>query len=553
MSNTNFYTLDDNEATAAVTNMGAISEGDPFLVLLSSGSDFVPMYRMRQTTNGSHLFTTFLDERDVAVNEDGFIPEGIGFWCLGPDAVQPADWQRLFRLYNTQSGDFFYTIDPNESAANYTRQGIAGFTSIVQAPNTFALYRLLSPDGLWHFYTANFDEMLHLRNLNPPWTPEPTCGYVYTAAPVGPQPFYRSYNPLTGGHLYTLNITEHDNATILDGYRGDGMSGYIWPTGAQPATAIELSRYYDAGSNDHLYRTGINPAPPGYNQEGIAGWVLPAPVPLVTAPMHRLVGNFVNDFLLLAPANGLLGNSNFVMTNQLKEGLAAPILGLDVELDITSILTIAGVDIGDLGCSLQLNGFSPQGFNSAWQQYAIYLDNKSLNWEIQNWIVGIDANPYSPRFIRDAGGLKDAAGGLVTLAGNALPSGIRLRIALIYDAYGFVLGANFFAYQGAVTLGQAQMLIKDIPGPAVSGVAFGSAPILAFQLLLVGEGNASTTKFAQGGGGVLRYKATSPLQATTQLPANVGFHFTGTGENSNITYGQVSATFSKTHTQTVGV
>jgi hypothetical protein len=544
VSNTNFYTLDDNEVFAAKTNIGATYEDDPFQVFVSSGSDLVPMYRMRSMTNGSHLFTTFLDERDVAVNEDGFIPEGIGFWCPGPDAVQPANWQSLFRLYNTKTGDFFYTINPNESAANYIRQGIAGFTSIAQAPNTFSLYRLLSPDGLYHFYTANFDEMLNLTSLNPKWTLESTCGCVYKTAPVGPQPFFRSYNPATGGHFYTLSIAEHDNATIVDGYRGDGMSGYIWPTGAQPAAASELVRYYKAGTNDHFYTTSINLGPAGYNKEGTAGWVPPAGAS--TAPMHRLVGDFVNDFLLLAPVHGLLGNSNFVMTNQLKEGLARPILGVDVELDITAILTVASVDMGDLGCSLQLNGFSPQGFNSAWQQYAIDLDNKSLNWEIQNWIAGIDANPYSPRFVA-------AAGRLANLDANALPAGMRLRIALIYDAYGFVLGADFFAYQGAVTIGQAQMLIKDITGPAVSGVAFGSAPILAFQLLLVGAGGGSTTTFVQGGGGILRYKATSPLQATTQLPANVGFHLTGTGENSNIIYGQVSATFSKTHTQTVSV
>jgi hypothetical protein len=101
-----------------------------------------------------------------------------------------------------------------------------------------------------------------------------------------------------------------------------------------------------------------------------------------------------------------------------------------------------------------------------------------------------------PTLIRRA--LSEQGGPLAVLGWNALSAGIRLRTALIYDAYGFVLGANFFAYQGSVPLGQAQILIKDIPGPAVSGVAFGSAPILAFQLLLVGTGNDSTTTFAQG-------------------------------------------------------
>lgn len=49
------------------------------------------------------------------------------------------------------------------------------------------------------------------------------------------------------------------------------------------------------------------------------------------------------------------------MTSQLAEGLAPPILGIDVELDINTGLTVGCVDFGDLGCSLQLNGYSPQG------------------------------------------------------------------------------------------------------------------------------------------------------------------------------------------------
>jgi hypothetical protein len=69
MSDTNFYTIDDNEPPAAIANMGATLEADTFQVFATSGFDLVPIYRMRPTTNGSHLFTTFLDERDVAVNE----------------------------------------------------------------------------------------------------------------------------------------------------------------------------------------------------------------------------------------------------------------------------------------------------------------------------------------------------------------------------------------------------------------------------------------------------------------------------------------------------
>jgi len=458
----------------------------------------------------------------------GVLPEGKG------RAALLADYRLLFNKKSMKDGSGKANVEPHVGGQVW---------GVLYTVSDSDLKRLDAGE-IGYSKTADPAEMQQLTSANPKWTLEGSCGYVYRSAPAAPQPFFRSYNPATGGHLYTLNITEHDNATTVDGYRADGISGYLWPTGAQAGTT-QLNRYYNAGANDHFYTTAAA-GPAGYNAEGPVGWVSSAAVAGLTTPMHRLVGNFANDFLVLAPAQGLTGNSNFVMTSQFAEGLAHPILGIDVELDISTALTVGSVDFGDLGCSLQLNGYSPQGFNSAWQQYCIYLDNKTLMWEIQNWIAGTDANPYSPSFVR-------AGGELAALTANALPAGLRLRTVLIYDAYGFVLGANFFAYQGSTTIGQAQMLIQNIAGPAVSGIAFGSAPILAFQLLLVGTGGDSTTTFQAGGSGTLRYTATSPLQATTQLPTNVGFHVTGTGENSTITYGPVAATFSKTHTQTVSV
>ncbi|MFZ1015239.1 MAG: hypothetical protein WAN28_17985, partial [Terracidiphilus sp.] len=81
MSITHFYTQSDTEAMAAMANMLAISEGDPFWAFTQSNSQFAPMYRLVHPGAG-HLFTTFMDERDAAVNEDGYIGEGIGYWCV---------------------------------------------------------------------------------------------------------------------------------------------------------------------------------------------------------------------------------------------------------------------------------------------------------------------------------------------------------------------------------------------------------------------------------------------------------------------------------------
>jgi hypothetical protein len=68
MTTTHFYTADDSEAAAAIANMGAVSEGDPFWAHQQTWSQFVPMYRMLHSATGTHLFTTFIDERDAAIN-----------------------------------------------------------------------------------------------------------------------------------------------------------------------------------------------------------------------------------------------------------------------------------------------------------------------------------------------------------------------------------------------------------------------------------------------------------------------------------------------------
>jgi len=377
MTITHFYTLDDAEAMAAMANMQATSEGDPFWAVKQSDTDIVPMYRMMHVSKGTHLFTTFIDERDVAVNENGYQGEGIGFWCLPVDDNARWGVQQLFRLYDPESDDHLYTLDPHESVPGYRSEGAACLVFSAPTPDTVPLFRLLSPE-LRHFYTADPAERQAL--LDQHYVDEGTCGNVMRGSDGALRPLFRSYNPGTGGHLYTLDIAEHDAASKNSGYRGDGISAYLWPDGAQPAGAVTLLRAYNKALDDHLYTTDsaehANAVQNlGYADEGIVGWVLTPSLGQYSAsasPVHRLVGNLAEDFLLLPPGLPafLSSGSNFYLTSEIGAGVN-PVVGLDVELGITADLTVISVTAVDgtkadnTNLGVQLNAYSPDFYTSS--------------------------------------------------------------------------------------------------------------------------------------------------------------------------------------------
>ena len=546
MPTTHFYTIDATEAAAAIANMGATSEGQPFWACTGNRSKFVPMYRLVHPATGSYLFTTFIDEHDAAVNEEGYQGQGIGFWCLPPDASDTTGATQLYRGYNPKTDDHLYSLDWSETGYPYKREGVAGFVMTSQVAGSSPLYRFRSPTGL-HFYTTQPNE--DILGLN--YIAEGTCGFVITSAQAVPQPFYRAYNPATGGHLYTLDFAEYDAASKNDGYRGDGIAFYIWPDGMQPAGALKLLRAYNGALDDHFYTT--DPAEFAkalqhhvYANEGTAGWVLPPQMgirfELLVAPVQRFFGDFVNDFFLLPdnlPAS-LSSNSNFILNSIVGAGIG-PITGLEVDIEITADLTVSSVSSGDPGFSFQLNGLSPDFYASVWQQFCLFLDDGEIACEIQNWTQ----SPYAVGFIV-------GSANICNISGNTLKAGHRLSIKLISDDYANILGAEFSVYSGKKSLGHHQLLIKNFP----NGVAQGAAPIVGFQVVLVGPGAGAQVNFAAGGAGLISYNAAVPLTAATQAPSNVEFVFTGmveTAETSNCTYGEIASTKSKTLAQTFGV
>lgn len=134
----------------------------------------------------------------------------------------------MFRMYNPNSGEHFYTADAKERTtldeAGWNYEGI-GWT----APKTSStpVYRLYS--GTDHHYTTDKAERDNLIKVG--WKDEGIGWYSDDSKSV---PLYRQFNPYveptaptnnSGSHNYTTNSEERD-ALVKVGWRDEGIAWY---------------------------------------------------------------------------------------------------------------------------------------------------------------------------------------------------------------------------------------------------------------------------------------------------------------------------------------
>ncbi len=111
---------------------------------------------------------------------------------------------------------------------------------------TNTMFRLYNPNSGEHFYTSSVVEHDHLVSVG--WNDE---GTGWTALSGG-NPVYRLYNPnLPGEHHYTLSTIERDNL-IEAGWNDEGVGWY-----SDPALNKPLFRLYNPNefANNHHYTT----------------------------------------------------------------------------------------------------------------------------------------------------------------------------------------------------------------------------------------------------------------------------------------------------------
>ena len=131
--------------------------------------------------------------------------------------------QDMYRLYNPNSGEHFYTANAGErdllASLGWHDEGIGW---IAPATSNTPVYRLYNENGGEHHYTTSVAERDMLVSLG--WNDEGIGWYSDDAQTV---PLYRQYNPnsFANNHNYTTSLGENDWLVSI-GWRAEGIGWY---------------------------------------------------------------------------------------------------------------------------------------------------------------------------------------------------------------------------------------------------------------------------------------------------------------------------------------
>ncbi len=137
----------------------------------------------------------------------------------------------MFRLYNPNSGEHFYTGSETEKAGLVERGwNDEGIGWIAPAASNTPVYRLYNPNSGDHHYTLQASERDFLIGVG--WNYESIGWYSDDSKTV---PVYREFNPnvAVGTHNYTTNKGEHDWLVSL-GWENEGIGWYAIGDGKNP-------------------------------------------------------------------------------------------------------------------------------------------------------------------------------------------------------------------------------------------------------------------------------------------------------------------------------
>ena len=134
----------------------------------------------------------------------------------------------MFRLYNPNSGEHFYTDSSTEKDAlvrsGWKYEGIGWVAPVNSSTPVFRLYNANAGD---HHYTTDVKEKNSLVSLG--WKDEGIGWYSDDAKTV---PLYRQYNPnsKTGSHHYTTSSDERSGLVSI-GWKDEGIGWYALKAG----------------------------------------------------------------------------------------------------------------------------------------------------------------------------------------------------------------------------------------------------------------------------------------------------------------------------------
>ncbi len=175
----------NNNQTVCVRHAGAVAEGTTVTTSLTiggvvgafssttatviAGGTRFPLYRLYNTTQLRHFYTTNEAERTQLIAE-GWQPEGIVAQLIETaGTIGGVSTKPLFRLYHAPTNYHFWTSDANENTVLATRgwvqQGTVGYLGSAPNPLGIKFNRLIRGDAVRHVFTTDQNEAKFLVDV----------------------------------------------------------------------------------------------------------------------------------------------------------------------------------------------------------------------------------------------------------------------------------------------------------------------------------------------------------------------------------------------------
>ena len=191
-----------------------------------TGPDGSPYVTVKKSSDGRYYFDAIVPAGLKTGSHTVSLVDAKGV-CQGwtPVTVTASDTVTMWRLYNPNSGEHFYTGNTAERDhlvhVGWKSEGV-GWTAPVKGD---PVYRLYNPNAGDHHYTLNPAERDMLVRAG--WKYEGIGWYSASASVTGRKPLYRQYNPnaRAGAHNYTLSKAENDHLVCV-GWRAEGLAWY---------------------------------------------------------------------------------------------------------------------------------------------------------------------------------------------------------------------------------------------------------------------------------------------------------------------------------------
>jgi hypothetical protein len=230
-----------------------------------------------------------------------------------------------------------------------------------------------------------------------------------------------------------------------------------------------------------------------------------------------------------ATAQGLTSLSNYIFNQQcnpfVNPSPSNPVC-LIVYIDVTEDIVWASGSTSTQGFSFQLNCYSPTRSSCAFQQYVIGFNGNNLTYDVDNW-------PKNGNSLINLGSPT-----LLSLPNPVLPAGYQLKIGLICDNQtGNITAANYTIQDSDRNiLANTTQFLLEISNTTEADLA----PIVAFELNLVGFDNGEVV-YLSSGAGIITYWV--PYRMTCGNARPVGANGVCTQDRYNHTIEQANSVY----------